>query len=144
MNRQVVAGVVLTALAAGGAACGSGRSERRPIDTVRWGRMDPMEKHHPDVLQARLVSVGRHRYDLTVTISSPYDTRFRFADGWRILTSRGDWLGERHFRADHADEQPWTRTLRRIRIPPGVQQVVVEGRDLRYGWGGAAFFLRVP
>src|SRR3954468_4981796 len=143
MHRHVVAGLLLAALAAAGLACGGGAGERRPTDGIAWPKMDPREKHHPDVLQARLLPVGGGRYDLTVTISSPYDSRLRFANGWRLLTSAGDWLGERAFRADHADEQPWTRHLR-VRIPAGVRDVVVEGRDLRYGWGGAAFFLRVP
>jgi hypothetical protein len=143
MRRHVLVGLALAAVTAVPTGCGGAPRERKPLDGIRVPPMDPMEKHYPDVLQARLVRIGDHRYDLTVTLSSPYDTRFRYATGWRLLTARGDWLGERSFARHHADEQPWTRHLR-VRIPSDVRDVVVEGKDLIYGYGGGAFFLRVP
>ena len=37
---------------------------------------------------------------------------------------------------DHAGEQPFTRSLNGVVIPPDVTTVTVEGRDLVNGWGG--------
>ena len=37
---------------------------------------------------------------------------------------------------DHAAEQPFTRSLTDVVIPPDVTEVTVEGRDLVNGWGG--------
>jgi hypothetical protein len=140
--RPILLGLLAVVAAASG-ACGQER-ERRPTEGIRWPAMDPQDKHYPDVVAGRLVPSGAGRYDVTVSLSSPYDTRFRFADGWRVLTSRGDFLGERWFHRHHAFEQPWTRTLRGIRIPADVDEVVLEGHDVMYGYGGGAYFLRVP
>lgn len=38
---------------------------------------------------------------------------------------------------DHAGEQPFTRSKSGIAIPDDVNQVIVQGRDLVNGWGGA-------
>ncbi|MBI5105455.1 MAG: hypothetical protein HZB46_10840 [Solirubrobacterales bacterium] len=96
------------------------------------------------MLGVRVIDVGGGRFDVRVVVSSPYDSRFRFADGWRVLTSDGDLLGERRFRRHHALEQPWTRTLRRVRIPPEVRRILVEGHDVANGYGGGVSFVAVP
>jgi hypothetical protein len=141
-KRPFLSGL-LTAVAVGAAACGGGDGRDR-ADTIRWPRMDPQDKHFPDVVAGRLDPIGGNRFDVVVSLSSPYDSRFRFANGWRLLSSAGDFIGERRFYRHHALQQPWTTRLRSVRIPRGVREVVLEGRDVQYGWGGGALFLRVP
>jgi hypothetical protein len=139
-TRPLLSGL-LTAVAVGAVACGGGTDR---ADTIKWPSMDPQEKHFPDVIAGRLDPVGEDKFDVVVSLSSPYDTRYRYANGWRMLTSAGDFLGERRFYRHHALEQPWTTKLRAVRIPRGVREIVLEGRDVQYGWGGGALFLRVP
>ncbi|WP_372594341.1 hypothetical protein [Actinotalea sp.] len=83
-------------------------------------------------------------YDVVVTISSPYDTPERYADGWRVLGPDGTTLGEHELGHDHATEQPFTRTQRSVVIPDGVTEVTVEGRDLVNGYGGVTVTVAVP
>jgi len=98
----------------------------------------------PDVLAVELRSRGERRYDVAVTLSSPYDSAQRYADGWRVLGPAGDELGVHDLLHDHASEQPFTRTQFDLLIPVGVEQVTVEGRDLVYGFGGRTLTVDVP
>ncbi len=61
-----------------------------------------------------------------------------------MLTDDGEVLGEHELTHDHADEQPFTRTLTGLRIPGGVPEVVVEGRDSVNGYGGTTVRVSVP
>jgi hypothetical protein len=79
-----------------------------------------------------------------VTVSSPYDTPGRYADGFRVVGTDGKVYGERTLLHDHADEQPFTRDLYGVRIPPGVRSVVVQARDQRYGYGGKTVEVALP
>ncbi len=75
-------------------------------------------------------------YSFAVTVSSPYDTPDRYADAFRVRGEDGAVFGVRELTHDHAAEQPFTRTLSGVTVPPGVTRVVVEGRDQANGWGG--------
>jgi len=96
----------------------------------------------PDVLAAQLMRNADGSFDITVTISSPYDTPQRYADGWRVLAPEGTVLGEHTLLHDHANEQPFTRTQQNVIIPSDVLTVTIEGRDRVNGYGGAT--LTVP
>jgi len=99
---------------------------------------------YPDVIAVELQPSGDGVYDVAVTISSPYDTPERYADGWRVLDPVGNVLGTHTLLHDHAGEQPFTRTQRGLAIPEGVAQVTVEGRDQANGFGGATVTVDVP
>jgi hypothetical protein len=90
----------------------------------------------PDVVSVELVQRATNIFDVTVTLSSPYDTRTRYADAWRVLDEQATVLGVREILHDHATEQPFTRSLEGITIPSTVKFLTVEGRDKTYGWGG--------
>ncbi|MGD8485504.1 MAG: hypothetical protein PVH07_02585 [Chloroflexota bacterium] len=99
---------------------------------------------YPDVLAVELRPLGDRSYDVAVTISSPYDTPARYADGWRVLDPQGNELGSHTLLHDHANEQPFTRTQRGLSIPAGIDQVTVGARDLAYGYGGTTVTVDVP
>jgi hypothetical protein len=99
----------------------------------------------PDVIAVTASSRGADVFDFAVTITSPYDTAQRYADGFRVSAGLGGTVyGERILLHDHADEQPFTRGLQGIRIPPGVHSVLVQGRDKAHGYGGKSFELALP
>lgn len=112
------------------------------------GAMDEPAGHSadrfPDVLAVELRPAGEGVFDVAVTISSPYDTPQRYADGWRVLDAEGNVLGTHMLLHDHANEQPFTRTQRGLRIPVDVTRVTVEGRDQANGYGGAKVTVDVP
>ena len=101
------------------------------------------EQQFPDVLAVELRPAGEE-WDVLVTLSSPYDTPERYADGWRVLAPDGTVLGEHTLGHDHAAEQPFTRTQPGLAIPDGVREVTVEGRDQANGFGGSTVTVPVP
>lgn len=83
-------------------------------------------------------------WTFNVTVSSPYDSPERYADGWRILGPDGTEYGFRLLTHDHASEQPFTRSLSDVQIPAGVDTVTIEGRDQISGFGGETFEMTLP
>lgn len=99
---------------------------------------------YPDVLAVELRPTGDGTFDVTVTISSPYDTPARYADGWRVLDETGSVLGTHTLLHDHAAEQPFSRTQPGLHIPDDIRRVTVQGRDQANGYGGQTFTVEVP
>jgi len=131
----VVALVGATALA----ACGDDDAASRPaatsMSTSTSVETSADEQQFPDIVEVAVTAEGdTFRFD--VTVSSPYDTPERYADAWRVVAPDGTELGVRELTHDHASEQPFTRSLNDVVIPPDVTEVTVEGRDLVNGWGG--------
>lgn len=94
------------------------------------------EQEFPDVIAATATERDDGTFDFAVTMSSPYDSPDRYADAWRIIAEDGEVLGIRELLHDHSAEQPFTRSLPGVEIPPSVETVTIEGRDLINGWGG--------
>lgn len=129
----------MLALAAIVQGCGTDRAqpEGAPVSASAGQRF-------PDVRAARLTPLAGDRYRLDVTISSPYDTPQRYADGWQVLTPSGRVLGRHRLGHDHADEQPFTRTQNGLRVPAGTRVIRVRARDRVNGYGGRAVTIAVP
>lgn len=98
----------------------------------------------PNVVKAKATAATGGAYDFAVTLSSPYDSPERYADGWRVETEAGKVLGEMKLGHDHATEQPFTRDQPGVRIPAGVDTVVIEGHDLKNGYGGTTASVKLP
>lgn len=114
-----------------------------PADVSPPSSAEAIEQRHPDVIDADVELVD-DTYTFTVTISSPYDTPERYADGWRIKDDEGTVFAEHTLMHDHAAEQPFTRTQTGVMIPAGVSHVIVEARDLRNGYGGTTKTVELP
>ena len=118
------------------------------LPIVTSGAGDPAEvqvdDRFPEVIGVQLVSSGDRVYDVVVSISSPYDSPERYADGWRVLDPEGNVLGTHTLMHDHASEQPFTRTQPGLEVPEGVTRITVEGRDLANGYGGGTLGIDIP
>ncbi len=99
---------------------------------------------YPDVLAVKVQPRGGQVFDFDVTVSSPYDSARRYADGFRVAGKDGKVYGERKLVHDHAGEQPFTRNLYGVTIPRGVRVVVVQARDQKYGYGGRSVDAALP
>ena len=100
---------------------------------------------YPDVVGVRVEERLPGVFDFDVTISSPYDTPSRYADGFRVMDEHGRTVfGVRPLGHDHASEQPFTRDLYGVKLPAAVRKVVVQARDQRYGWGGGTQAVDLP
>jgi hypothetical protein len=102
------------------------------------------EQRFPDVVEVKVRTTSKDVFDFDVTISSPYDTPARYADGFRVSTLAGQVLGERKLLHDHQNEQPFTRDLYDVKVPASVGVVVVQARDQKHGYGGKSVQVRLP
>lgn len=114
-----------------------------PVTTAAAASASADSSEFPDVLDAKLTPAGND-FRVVVTMSSPYDTPERYADGWRVLTPGGDVLAEHVLHHDHQHEQPFTRSRGPFTIPDDADEVVVEGRDSANGYGGDTVTVAVP
>jgi hypothetical protein len=103
-----------------------------------------LEQRFPDIVSVKVRASGSNKFDFDVTVSSPYDVPARYADGFRVAVLSGEVLGERKLLHDHQNEQPFTRDLYAVEIPPSVKVVVVQGRDQKYGYGGRSVQVQLP
>ncbi len=103
-----------------------------------------VKQKFPDVIAVKIKSSGVDAFDFDATISSPYDTRERYADAFRVIGKDDKVYGERILLHDHADEQPFTRDLYGVKIPRDVKAVTIQGRDKQYGYGGKTFEAQLP
>ena len=139
MNVQAAIFAVWVGLLATACGAASGTTDSSPVTPpatvpVAASTVDD-EQRFPDVIDA-VATAADAGWNFDVTVSSPYDTPERYADAWRVIGPDGIVFGVRELLHDHADEQPFTRSLRDVDIPPDVDLVVVEGRDSSNGWGG--------
>lgn len=112
-------------------------------DDAKDAASDAADQKYPDILEAEL-SGSDGEYRIAVTVSSPYDSPERYADGWRVLDEDGTVLAEHKLGHDHANEQPFTRSRGPFKIPDNVNEVTVEGHDQEHGYGGKTVTIEVP
>ncbi len=103
----------------------------------------PARGGEADVVAARVVcGEGACRVEATLRHA---DTGFEhYADRFEVLAPDGSVLGVRRLLHPHVQEQPFTRSLRGVRIPAGVGRVLVRAHDSVHGYGGRAVVVPVP
>lgn len=85
---------------------------------------------------------GGYRFDVTVAHE---DTGWdHYADVWEVVAPDGSVLGVRTLLHPHVDEQPFTRSLAGVKVPPGVDSVTIRAHDKVHGWGGAEVAVTIP
>lgn len=86
--------------------------------------------------EASRESDGTWRFRVTVRHA---DTGWdHYADRWQVETPDGRVLGTRVLLHPHETEQPFTRALGGVVIPPGVTEVIVRAHDSVHGDGGVS------
>jgi hypothetical protein len=137
MSRVIA--VAIVALASGGCVSADDDSEP-PIGVAGTESAD-----YPDIVGVEpTFEESSGLWTFAVTVSSPYDTPERYADGWRVMGADGTVYGVHTLAHDHAAEQPFTRRQSGVQIPPDVREVTVEGRDRINGFGGATLTIELP
>ena len=66
-----------------------------------------------------------------------------YADAWRVVTNKGKELGTRTLYHPHVGEQPFTRSLRDVKIPSDASEVFVEAHDKEHGWAKQKFKVKI-
>ncbi|HUW10761.1 MAG TPA: hypothetical protein VM537_13600 [Anaerolineae bacterium] len=89
---------------------------------------------HVLFVKAQLQSGGSWSVDVTVEHEDiGWD---HYADRWEVLAPADEILTTRVLAHPHVDEQPFTRSLGEIAIPPDISEVRVRAHDLVHGYGG--------
>ena len=84
---------------------------------------------------------GVYRFSATVRSG---DTGWdKYADAWEVRTVDGMVLGTRELAHPHETEQPFTRSLNGVEVPPGTAEVVLAARDSVNGFCGVEFTLAI-
>lgn len=98
--------------------------------------------------EADVVSAEARCTERACTISATVrhdDTGWdHYADHWRVLTPEGEEVARRVLYHPHENEQPFTRSLGQVRIPPGIDHILIEAHDSVHDYGGQRFTLRLP
>lgn len=97
-----------------------------------------------DVINVRASKSAPGTYTFHVTVAH-HDTGWdHYADKWEILGPEETPLGTRVLMHPHVEEQPFTRSLSGVKIPPDVKSVTVRAHDKVHGWGGRAMAVQLP
>lgn len=89
-----------------------------------------------DVVAARAERAADGTWRFVVGVRHADEGWNHYADRWEVLAPDGTVLATRELRHPHPDEQPFTRDLVGVRVPPGVTRVRIRARDSRHGFGG--------
>ena len=93
-------------------------------------------------VEAKAESGGTWRFDVTVAHG---DTGWdHYADKWDVIGPDGKVLGTRVLLHPHEAEQPFTRSLGGIFIPPEVTEVTVRAHDNVHEHGGREMTVPLP
>lgn len=96
-----------------------------------------------DVVEVSIES-GQSGFTIAATVRSADTGWDKYADAWQVRSLDGAVLGERVLTHPHETEQPFTRSLRGVEIPPEVAEIVVVARDSVAGFCGVGFTIEVP
>jgi len=98
----------------------------------------------PEVVAVNVMksAPGVYRFDVTVRHG---DTGWdHYADGWEVVDADGKVLGKRVLFHPHVDEQPFTRSLGGVAVPPATKSVGVRVHDKVHGYGSKVFSVDLP
>ncbi len=97
-----------------------------------------------DIVNARAHNSGGGHYRFDVTLRHSDTGWDHYADAWQVLAPDGSLLGERILYHPHEQEQPFTRSLSGVAIPPGTGYVMIRAHDKVHGYSNRQFRLDLP
>ena len=118
-------------------------SQETMITVSETTKADPVSNGNADVTYVRAERAVDGSWTFYITVQHP-DTGWEdYADGWDIVLPDGEIIKPdpdseftRTLLHPHIDEQPFTRSQSKIKIPPGVTTIRVRAHDLVDGFGG--------
>ena len=96
----------------------------------------PVHAGEADVVAVEAVKDGAGVYRFHVTVAHGDTGWDHYADKWDVVAPDGTVLGTRDLLHPHENEQPFTRSLGGVAIPPGVTRVTLRAHDSVHGYGG--------
>ncbi|WP_455235079.1 hypothetical protein [Thiogranum longum] len=103
----------------------------------------PVAAGEADVLAVDAQRTGEHEFRFSVTVKHDDAGWDHYANRWEVVSPDGEVLATRELAHPHEQEQPFTRSLSGIRIPPDLSEVVVRAHDSVHGYGGRELTLPI-
>ncbi|MCI4665571.1 MAG: hypothetical protein MRY74_12695 [Neomegalonema sp.] len=101
----------------------------------------------PRVIDAKGILVdtrdGVEIWTFEVTIAHADTGWDHYANAFEILAVDGSVLGLRTLYHPHEDEQPFTRSLTKVKIPAGTQKVIIRAHDTVHGYSKSHLELKL-
>lgn len=95
-----------------------------------------------DVLNADVSCNGHCRF--SVTVEHADEGWDHHANKWQVVDAEGEVIAVRELAHPHVNEQPFTRSLGRVKIPEGLDTVTVRAHDSVHGYGGRELTIEIP
>jgi hypothetical protein len=97
-----------------------------------------------DVVDVSVTRTGDNTFSFSVTVRHDDTGWEHYADRWQVMAPDGAVLGERILLHPHETEQPFTRSLTGVVIPPEIDEVTIRAGDKVHGFGGAEMRVTLP
>jgi len=94
-----------------------------------------------EIVSATARADGDGFWTFTVTLRHDDTGWSHYADGWAVIAPDGRVLGVRELLHPHVREQPFTRSLSRVEIPPTIDEVFIRARTNKEGWSETTYRL---
>jgi hypothetical protein len=89
----------------------------------------------PQVLSVDWERADDDTYTFRVTLQHDDTGWDHYADWWVVQDLDGEELARRVLRHPHVEEQPFTRGIEGVRLPPGAEAISLRGHCSRHGYG---------
>lgn len=80
----------------------------------------------------------------TVTLEHQDEGWHHYADKWDVVTLEDRLLKSRVLHHPHENEQPFTRSVSGVAIPPEIKQVKIRARDSKHGYSKQEILVDLP
>lgn len=97
-----------------------------------------------DVVGAEAIREPHGSWRFDVTVRHADEGWEHYADAFEVLAPDGTVLATRTLYHPHVNEQPFTRSLGGVTIPPGISEVTVRAHDSVHSYGGAVATVTLP
>ena len=97
-----------------------------------------------DVVKVDVAKEGAGSYRFDVTVRHADAGWKHYANKWEVIGPDGKILGTRVLLHPHESEQPFTRSLSAVKIPAGVDRVILRAYDSVHEAGGAEVEVTLP
>jgi len=86
------------------------------------------------VLAASIIHQSQGEYLINVKLQHPDTGWEHYADEWRIIDQHGNILASRVLLHPHVQEQPFTRSLSKVKLDDSLTTLYIEAHDKKHGW----------
>jgi len=97
-----------------------------------------------DIVDVAVKRNSDKSYSFSVTVAHADSGWDHYANKWELLAPDGTVLATRTLHHPHVNEQPFTRSLSGVKIPPGISELTVRAHDSVHQYGGKTMTLKLP